>query len=187
MTMSKHFHTAPRLALVPPEEPLVLDADPPPERSEWAGVWIRAQSFGWRTLALVPGDDQTPTHEIANLLARLALEQGEPIRLADMRLLRPKCVDVFLEGLRVEATLGTRIVIATRSPATSVATVPIARAADCAILCASSGSTSLAAIRDTVRQVGRKHFVGSLVVRPPPPPPRTRRARREEPGCEPDR
>jgi hypothetical protein len=73
-------------------------------------------------------------------------------------------VDAFLEGARWEASHGTRIVFATRSASTSLATVPVARAADCVILCVSLGSTRLDAVRTTIEQIGRKHFMGSLLV-----------------------
>lgn len=148
------------------------------ERTDWQRMWVRAQGVGWRTLALVPGDDSTSTFEVANLIARLSREQGDSVHVVDMRALRPKSVHAFLEGMRVEAARGTRIVIATRSTATSVATAPIARAADCAILCASIGSTSLASIRETVQQIGRKHFLGSLLVNRAAQPGGKARARR---------
>ena len=137
------------------------------DRADWQHMWLSTQSLEWRTLALVPGDDQTSTFDVANLMAGLALDHGESIRVADLRALRPKHVDAFLESSRWEASQGTRIVFATRSTSSNPATVPIVRAADCAILCVSLGSTSLATIRDTIDQIGRKHFLGSLLVRKP--------------------
>jgi hypothetical protein len=135
------------------------------DRTDWQRMWLRTQSWEWRTLALVPGDDQTSTLDVANLLARLALDHGESIHVADLRELRLKYVDAFLEGTRWDASEGDRIIFATRSASTNLATVPIARAADCAILCVSLGTTSLDSVRDTIEQIGRKHFLGSLLVR----------------------
>jgi hypothetical protein len=135
------------------------------DRTAWQRMWLRTQSRDWRTLALVPGDDQTSTLDVANLMAKLALDRGESIHVADLRELRLKHVDAFLEGTRWDASHGDRIIFATRSASTNLATVPLARAADCAILCVSLGSTSLGAVRDTIEQIGRKHFLGSLLVR----------------------
>jgi hypothetical protein len=134
------------------------------DRSDWQRMWLRTQSLEWRTLALVPGDGQTSTFDVANLIARLALDHGESIRVADIRALRMKHVDAFLEGIRWEASQGTRVILAAPSASTSLATVPVARAADCAILCVSLGSSLLSAVRDTIEQIGRKHFLGSLLV-----------------------
>jgi hypothetical protein len=134
-------------------------------RTDWQRMWLRTQSLDWRTLALVPGDDHTRTFDVARLIARLALEHGESIHVADLRELGLKHVDAFLEGTRWDSTQGDRIIFATRSVSTSLATVPVARAADCAILCVSLGSTSVRGVRDTVEQIGREHFLGSLLVR----------------------
>jgi hypothetical protein len=127
-------------------------------------MWLRTQSLDWRTLALVPGDDHTKTFDVARLIAGLALEHGESIHVADLRELGLKHVDAFLEGIRWDSTQGDRIIFATRSVSTSLATVRIARAADYAILCVSLGSTSVSGVRDTIEQIGRKHFLGSLLV-----------------------
>jgi hypothetical protein len=137
------------------------------DRTDWQRMWLRTQVRDWRTLALVPGDDQTSTFDVANLIARLAFEHGESIHVADTRELRLKHVAAYLEGTRWDATQGDRIIFATRSASSNLATVPIARAADCAILCVCLGSTSLDAVRGTIEQIGRKHFLGSLLVRAP--------------------
>lgn len=164
MTISAH-HTDPYMTLVRGDgEPLAGD-DGSWACADWQRMWLRTQTQEWRTLALVPGDDQTSTFAVANLIARLAFDHGESVRVADLRALRPKHVVAFLEGTRWEATQGTRIVFATRSVSTNPATAPVARGADCAILCVSLGSTSLRSIKETIQEIGRKHFLGSLLVR----------------------
>jgi hypothetical protein len=135
------------------------------DRTDWQRMWLRTQSRDWRTLALVPGDDQTSTFDVANLIARLAIDHGESIHVADLRELRLQHVDAFLEGSRWDAGQGERVLFATRSASANLATVPLARAADCAILCVSLGRTRLDAVRNTVEQIGREHFLGSLLVR----------------------
>jgi hypothetical protein len=135
------------------------------DRPDWQRMWLRTQSFDWKTLALVPGDDQTSTFDVANLIAKLALDHGESIHVADMRALGLKHVNAFLEGTLWETNHGTRIIFATRSTSANLATVRIARAADFAILCVSVGSTSLDGIRGTIELIGKKHFLGSLLVR----------------------
>jgi|SRR5579859_3874364 len=152
-----------------------VGADGSWDRDEWQRMWFRIQGRGWRTLAVVPGDDRISALDVANLVAGLALDHGESMRVADLRALRPKHLDAFLEGSRWETSQGSRIVFATRSVSTNPATVPIARAADCAILCVSLGSSRLAAVRDAIEQIGSKHFLGSLLVRAPARPRSSRR------------
>ena len=160
-------HTDPYLTIVRSDSEAELDVDGSRDRADWQRMWHRTRSLQWRTLALVPGDDQTSALDVANLIAQLALDHGESVRVADVRALRSKHVEAFLDGARWETEQGGRIVFATRSAATSLATVPLARAADCVILCVSLGSTSLKSIEDTIEQIGRRSFLGSLLVHPP--------------------
>jgi len=148
------------------DEEMPMGIDGSWDRTDWQRMWLRTQVRDWRTLALVPGDDQTSTYAVANLIARLGFEHGESIQVADTRELRLKYVAAYLEGTRWDATQGDRIIFATRSASSNLATVPIARAADCAILCVSLGTTSLDEVRGTIEQIGRKHFLGSFLVRP---------------------
>lgn len=136
------------------------------DHADWQRVWLRTQRLQWRTLALVPGDERVSTLDVATVIARLAFDHGEMLRVADARGLRPKDVEAFLYGCRWETDQGKRIVFATWSTSTNAVTVPIARSADCVLLCASLGSTSLRDIRSTVDDVGKEYFHGSLLVRP---------------------
>ena len=137
-------------------------------RADWQKMWLQLGRRDLPTLALVPGDDHTSTFEVANLMARLALEHGAPIHVADVRALGLEHLEAFLEGARWEVSQGARIVFATGWAATSLATVPVAQAARCAVLCISPGTTSLDAARATVDEIGREFFLGSLLVRAPP-------------------
>lgn len=138
------------------------------DRTDWQRMWLCTQSRDWRTLALVPGDERTSTVDVANLIAKLGRDHGESIHVADLRNLRLKHVGAFLEGSRWDVGQGDRIIFVTRSASANMATVPLARAADCAILCVSLGMTSLEGVRDSIEQIGREHFLGSLLVRSPP-------------------
>jgi hypothetical protein len=135
------------------------------DRKDWQRVWLGTQGRDWRTLALVPGDDRIPTLSVANLIARLALDRGESIHVADLRRLRLKHVDAFLEAIRWDSDQGKRIIFATTSASANLSTVPLARAADCAILCVALGATSLRSVREVIDQIGRTHFLGSLLFR----------------------
>jgi len=179
MTISD-YSTRPRSAFAPRESrPLgMTGAWGADDVKRLERMWVRAQSRDWRTVALVPGDDNTSTFEVANLIARLALTQGESIHVADLRELRLKHVEAFLEGTRWDASQGDRIIFATGPTSTNIATIPLARAADCAILCVSLGATSLGPVREAVEHIGREHFLGALLVRDLSSAPRGSRASR---------
>lgn len=167
MTISEYSaHSSPdsRWAF-PSRESLPTDTES--SREDLQRIWFRAQGRQWRTLALVPGDDQTSTFEVANVIARLAFDQGEWIQVADLRELRLRHVEPFFAAIRWDADRGDRTILAMKSTSANIATIPLARAADCTVLCVSLGLTSLDSTRKTVEQIGREHFLGSVLVRAP--------------------
>jgi len=84
--------------------------------------------------------------------------------VADLREISLQRVDSFLERSRWGAGQSGRVIFATESASVNLATVPLARSADCAILCVSLGRTRLDAVRNSVEQIGRERFLGSLLV-----------------------
>lgn len=149
----------------------VLDTRPPPmvrlrERSAWQRVWFALQAAPWRTLALVPGDDDVATIEIANLLALIGRSVDEPIGVADVRRVTPRSTSAALDLVAWHVSLGKRIILATRPVDHNIATVPLVQGADQAVLCATLRGTSLSSIEEAVRLIGKDRFLGSVLVGP---------------------
>lgn len=136
--------------------------------SQWERIWMRAQTRSWRTLAVVPGDRKVsmPSFDIATFLMGVGAHLGDTIGLADFRDVRLVHAAAFLEVAAWHVDSGERLVFAMKSIAENPASVRFAQAADCAILCVSLGETPLAAARETIDQIGRDRFVGSIIVRP---------------------
>jgi UDP:flavonoid glycosyltransferase YjiC (YdhE family) len=76
-------------------------------------------------------------------------------------------VGAFLEVTQELVRRGQRVVFATRSTSKSLATIPLARAADRVILCVSLGSTSIRVVEETIEQIGKERFLGSMLVGEP--------------------
>lgn len=136
--------------------------------SQWERIWLRAQARSWRTLAVVPGDRRVslPSFDIATFLMGVGAHLGDTIGLADFRDVRLAHASAFLEVAAWHVDAGERLVFAMKSIDENVATVRFAQAADCAILCVSLGETTLSSVRETVEQIGRDRFLGSIIVRP---------------------
>lgn len=134
------------------------------DRSDWQRLWIGTQRRPWRSLAVVAADGRVSTLEIANLITALGLRRGETMGVADVRDVASSAVDSVL--LLAEEILagGERLVFAARPISENVATIPVARFCDCVLLCVSMGSTSLALVEETVSQVGKERFLGSLLI-----------------------
>ena len=145
---------------------------PPPsarpwDRAEYQRLWLRMESRAWRTLAIVPGEDGMSTFEVANLIMSIGAYHGESIGLFDFRNVTvPRVLDV-IEDVSRRMAPGERLLFATRSIRENLATIPLARATDGVVLCVSLGSTKLGFVEETVDQIGRDRFLGSIVVHAP--------------------
>jgi hypothetical protein len=139
----------------------------PWERAEYQRIWLRVTSRDWRTLAVVPGEDGMSTLDVAQLITALGASHGESIGVFDFRDVRmSRALEVIREAEQ-QLERGERLIFATRSIRENVATIPLARATDGAVLCVSLGSTSMRFAEETIEQIGKDRFLGSLLVRAP--------------------
>jgi hypothetical protein len=157
-----------------PEEALPPDRDPW-NRADYQRIWLGAQSRTWRTLAIVPVDDWVSAYEVAKLISALGVHHGISVGAADLGSLGLTGADDILEGARFVCRQD-RLVFATSTITQNLAAVALARAADCVVLCVSLGSTSLRLVEETIQQIGKERFLGSIVVRAAEPDVRARSA-----------
>ncbi len=150
----------------------------PWDRPDCQRIWLGTQVQDWRTLAVVPGDEDLSSYEIASLIMALGLHHGEPIGVADLRDIGLSKVRASLDVVDFHVDRGERVVLATSAITSNLATVALARAADAAVLCVAFGSTSLALVKETVEQIGKEHFIGSLLLHKSEPRRHSRGSRR---------
>jgi hypothetical protein len=136
----------------------------PWDRSEYQRLWLQMRSRDWRTLAVVPSEEGMSTYDVANLIMALGVHHGESMAVFDFRDVRgPKVLD-SLRAAFGQMRPGDRMIFAARSISENLATIPLARATDRAVLCVSLGSTSIRRVEETIAQIGRERFLGSLVI-----------------------
>jgi hypothetical protein len=128
-------------------------------------LWLGALRQAWRTLAVVPADPGVSPYEVASLIATLGKYHGHAVSLADLREIRLNRVDAFLAAAQELVARGERVVFATSAISKNLAAIPLARGAEGVILCVSLGATPLRSIADTIEQVGKERFLGSMLVR----------------------
>jgi hypothetical protein len=132
----------------------------------WQKIWLSIQAKDWRSLAIVPSSHGLSTLELAQALVDVGWQhRGLPIGLADLRNVTLPYIDSVIDEVRGHIYSGERVLIALRSVFENPATVPIAQAADGALLCVSLGSTKISRAEETLEQVGRARFLGSIIVR----------------------
>src|SRR6185312_7003214 len=139
----------------------------PWDRADYQRIWMRVASRDWQTLAVVPVEDGISTVDVANLIVALGASYGESIGVFDFRDVRMNRALDVIKAVEQQIERGERLVFATRSIRQNMATIPLARATDGAILCVSMGSTSMRLAGETIEQIGKDRFLGSLLVRAP--------------------
>jgi hypothetical protein len=133
---------------------------------DWQKIWLAIQGRDWRSLAIIPASRGLSTLHVAQALVDVGWQhRGLPIGLADLRNVTLPYIDAVIDEVRAHVYGGERVLIALGSVFENPATVPIAQAADCALLCINLGKTKIAGAEETMQQVGRPRFLGSIVVR----------------------
>jgi hypothetical protein len=137
----------------------------PWDRSEYQRLWLRMRCRDWRTLAVVPSEEGMSTYDVANLIKTLGVHYGESIGVCDFRDVQGRqALDAIADAF-AQMRPGDRMVFAARSISENLATIPLARATDRVVLCVSIGSTSIRRVEETIAQIGKERFLGSLVIR----------------------
>ncbi|MEP7346273.1 MAG: hypothetical protein ABI877_13455 [Gemmatimonadaceae bacterium] len=132
---------------------------------QWAHSWFTIVRHPWTSLVLVPADDVTSSMYVARKLADVAaLHHSEPVTVVDAESLGAKDLNELMPQLEERVRAGGRILIAVRSPLTHHSAVPIARAADAAVLIVTIGRSRFNDSRRTIDCVGTGSFVGSITI-----------------------
>ena len=138
---------------------------PPP--IELQQLWFAIQRHPWTSLAVVPADEETsveafarPLHEVGRLVL------GDRLRLLDVRTLKlEETASIILEMTGAQSTAARpRFLVQLDSVLSQPSGVPVALAADGAVLCVELGKTRLEQARRTLEILGRSRFLGCIVL-----------------------
>lgn len=129
-------------------------------------IWVRAQANAWTTLALVGWSAKSPeaTMAVARGLARVAADSGGGLSLMDGRSLELRHLPQVQARLRASVSRQTAVVLPL--PRVNPACVSVAQACDATVLVVFLGETSQVVARQTIEQIGRDRFFGTIIVRP---------------------
>jgi hypothetical protein len=140
-----------------------------PIDASWQRIWLRAQGRDWVSLALIGSSPSFPdsTLRVAGMLARISEELGHPLVVLDARGVELRTMASIQARMRSLAARGTRAITVLQLPMYNPITVPIAQAADASMLCVFVGESRLASAQQTIEQVGRDRFLGTVILRQP--------------------
>ena len=150
-----------------------------PQNSAWAGIpslplqqlWFSLQRREWSTLVAVPADRDTSVMDFGRPLYEVGrLAMGDRLRLIDARDVKlTRTAALILEmtgGGAIGSPDGGRALVLIESVLSHPSGVPVALAADAALLCVEMGKTSIAAARETLQIVGPQRFLGCITLPP---------------------
>lgn len=142
----------------------------PWQEPDWQRLWLstHTRDQGWRSLALVPGGAGMPPlliEKAAIVLSQTGMSHlGQTIQVADAtRVKLAQLHEFFAEVSQCTSNGRDRVVIALASLSENVTSVSIAQQSDCALLCLLRGVTTMKEARRTVKEVGPKSFIGSVI------------------------
>ena len=100
---------------------------------------------------------------VARGLARIAAESGGGLGLIDGRSLELKHLTQVQARLR--STVSRQTVVVLPVPKENPVTVSVAQATDAALLVIFLGETSRAVAKQTIEQIGRDRFLGTVIIK----------------------
>jgi len=156
----------------------------PVEAARWPGgpplslqqLWFTVQRMQWASLVVLPGDGNSSAGEFASALYEVGkLAMGDRLRLLDAREIKPdRTASLILDmtGATRPHNAGPResserVLVIVESVLTTPSAIPVALAADAAILGIELGRTSLAGARETIALVGAQRFLGCVTLPTP--------------------
>jgi hypothetical protein len=138
-----------------------------PEDSAWQKIWLAAQRTNWRSLAIVSGGDGRSTVGVAQMLVHVGWQhRGLPMGLADLRNVPLSHIEAAISQVNAHVENGDRVIIALGSIFENPTTAALAQAADRALLCITLGVTSIASAEQTIAEIGRDRFLGTVILSP---------------------
>lgn len=134
---------------------------------EWAQLWFTLERHGWGSLALVPAAADTSSRRLADGLVDAARAyHTSPVEVIDAEYVAPEDVQAVIAAVRARSGVGARVLIALASPLVRAPAIPLARAADAALLVVPLENSAAGDARRTIAAIGAPHFLGSVTVRP---------------------
>lgn len=143
----------------------------PASHVDWQRLWVTLQKRKWLTLGILgasTGMKSSPM-EAASILADVGWQHlGQPISVMDLRETPLNLVETRLGEIRVLKERGERVFVVLSPVVDNPATVAIGPHVDGLVLCLVLGMTPLSDAEKTIDELGREHFLGTIVLRNAP-------------------
>ena len=141
------------------------DGEAPATTEAWSRLWFTLAAQGWGSLALVPADPEGSALAVARALAAEARAYDDgAVHVLDAEWATAAEVRMAMATVAARVAAGERVLVVLPSPLRSAPAIPLARAADAALLVVPLGEAAVGPARRTVAAVGAAQFLGSVAV-----------------------
>lgn len=135
---------------------------------EWPQLWFTLTQRPWTSLVVVPALPKLSVFFAARALTEVGqMYEGAQVQMVNAEQVQPEEVAALVALIADRAAAGGRTIISVASPLVHHVAIPIARAADGAVLFVPLGRAQLKQAKRTVESIGAEHFVGSITASSP--------------------
>jgi hypothetical protein len=131
--------------------------------SEVQRLWFAALRRDWSSLAVLPAHPEGSADGVAQALAKVArLHKDEGVKLISARGADLSATSRLIIDMTTHVATGGLCILVLDSVLTNPAGIPLALAADAALLCVELGEADTDSARRTVDLIGASRFVGAV-------------------------
>jgi hypothetical protein len=128
-------------------------------------LWFATLRQPWSSLVVIPADSKLSGMVVARALAEVGgLHRGSPIQLISAENLDIAAASRLIIEMTSRVAGGNQVIVAIDSVLSNSTGIPVALAADAALLCVGLGETEFRSARRTLDLVGKNRFLGSVTL-----------------------
>ncbi len=143
--------------------PAAAEKEPP--SSEVQRLWFAALRKDWSSLAVLPAHPEGSAEGVARALAKVAsIHKDEGVKVISARGADLSATSRLIIDMTSHVAQGGLCILVLDSVLNNPAGIPLALAADAALLCVELGEADGESARRTVDLIGSSRFVGAVTV-----------------------
>jgi hypothetical protein len=130
-------------------------------------LWFACLRREWSSLVVIPAHPGGSSLFVARSLAEVGgLQRNSPVKLITAEGTDMAATSRLIIDMTAHVASGGLVIVAIDSVLENQAGIPVALAADAALLCVSYGESDFASARRTLELVGQDRFVGTVTFQP---------------------
>jgi hypothetical protein len=136
--------------------------------SELQQLWFSLIRREWQSLVVVPADGGLSAMSVGRALAEIGgVHRNSPVKLLSGEGMDLTATSRMILEMTDYVAHGGMVIVVVDSVVKNQAGIPVALAADAALLCVSLGESTMSAAERTLELLGRDRFLGSVTLNNP--------------------